>query len=128
MVKLKVRVRYEDRQASGHFSAGGVDTDYTRQRARYKMTLGVKTTSQDFYSDLAIAMGSAGRSDNATFGKSATSYNDKEIVYIKRAMLGWNAKEWLTLEAGRMDNPFWTHPAFMDADLGVEGLVEKDKY
>jgi len=123
-----VRVRFEDREASGHNLASGFENDYTRQRARYKMTLGVKTTSQDFYSDLAIAMGSGGRSDNATFGKSATSYNDKEIVYIKRAMLGWNAKEWLTLEAGRMDNPFWTHPAFMDADLGVEGLVEKVKY
>ena len=42
-----------------------------RSRQRYKITLGFKTKiSENWFTDLALAMGSKGRSDNATFGKS----------------------------------------------------------
>ena len=123
-----VRARYEQRLSSGHYAANATDDDYTRSRPRYKLTLGLKTETKDFYSDVAFVVGSGGRSDNATMGKSSTSYNDKEAVYLKRAMIGWKATDWLGIEAGRMDNPFVTHPAFWDADLGVEGLVEKFKF
>lgn len=104
------------------------NTDVSRDRARYKLTFGVKTKSGDFYTDLALAMGANGRSDNATFGKSASNLNDKEAILVKRAMVGWNATEWLTLEAGRMDNALYTTPMVWDADLTVEGLTEKVKY
>ena len=123
-----VRVRFEDRQGSGYSNSALVNNNQTRDRARYKITSGVKTESGDFYTDLAFAMGSGGRSDNATFGKTSGSLNDKETLYVKRAMIGYKATDWLTLEAGRMDNPLYTTPMVWDADLTVEGLSEKVKY
>ncbi len=125
-----IRVRYEDRSGTGIATAASPDVKETRERARYKMTLGVKTESGDWYSDLAIAMGANGRSDNATFGQSATTGNidNKDPVFIKRAMLGYKASDWLTLEAGRMNNPLYTTPMVWDADLSFEGLVEKINY
>ena len=119
-----IRVRYEDRSGTGTTTT--TEVDETRDRARYKMTLGVKTESGDWYTDLAIAMGANGRSDNATFGKSATTnINDKEALFIKRAMIGFKATDWLKVEAGRMNNPLYTTPMVWDADLNFEGLAEK---
>ena len=123
-----IRVRYEDRSGSGPVVANGVDVNSNIDRARYKMTLGVKTESGDFYTDLAMAMGASGRSDNATFGKTAGTLNAKEALFIKRAMIGYKATDWLTVEAGRMENPLYTTPMVWDADLTVEGLSEKFKY
>lgn len=124
-----VRVRYEERSGNGINTTNSVAIDENRDRARYKMTLGVKTESGDWYTDLALAMGANGRSDNATFGKAATAnINDKEALYIKRAMVGYKATDWLTLEAGRMTNPLYTTPMVWDADLTFEGLTEKVKF
>jgi len=124
-----IRVRYEDRQGSGIDATSNVSTDSTKQRNRYKLTLGVKTESGAWYSDLAMAMGAGGRSDNATFGKSGTAtLGDKEALYIKRAMVGFKATDWLTLEAGRIENPLYTTPMVWDADLTWEGVVEKAKF
>ena len=128
-----IRLRYENRQGSGVgdiAKQGSGSIDETRERARYKLTLGVKTESGPFYTDLALAMGAGGRSDNATFGKSATggSIDDKETAYIKRAMIGWKATEWLTLEGGRTNNPLYTTPMVWDADLNFEGVNEQAKF
>lgn len=136
-----MRVRYEDRKGTGIATAATIPAltpvDVNRGRARYKLTLGVKTTSGDFYSDVALAMGANGRSDNATFGTTSDNTakaggvgtpNDKQTAYIKRAMVGYNATDWLTLEAGRMDNPLYTTPMVWDADLTMEGFAEKFKY
>lgn len=126
-----IRVRYEDRRGTG---VSGTTTpvagvDETRERARYKMTLGVKTEAGPWYTDLALAMGANGRSDNATFGKSASAnIDDKEAVFIKRAMVGFKATDWLVVEAGRMNNPLYTTPMVWDADLNFEGLAEMAKF
>ena len=126
-----IRLRYEDRSGSGiQANTTGINVDEQRDRARYKVTLGVKTEAGDWYTDLALAMGGTGRSDNATFGRSATNgdIDNKETVFIKRAMIGWKATDWLTLEAGRMNNPLYTTPMVWDADLNFEGLAEKVNY
>ena len=126
-----IRIRYEDRSGTGvATSLTGVNVDEQRDRARYKVTLGVKTEAGDWYTDLALAMGVKGRSDNATFGQSATGgdIGNKEQVFIKRAMIGWKATDWLALEAGRLNNPLYTTPMVWDADLNFEGLVEKVNY
>lgn len=128
-----VRVRAEYRDGSGQVLAAPFPTpatksvDQDRTRDRYKITMGVKTTSGDFYSDIAFAMGSGGRSDNATFG-STNGANNKEALYVKRAMLGWNATDWLALEAGRLANPLYTTSMVWDGDLTVEGLAEKANF
>ena len=127
-----VRVRYEDRSGTG--VAGSTATqagiNENRDRARYKVTLGAKTESGAWYSDIALAMGANGRSDNATFGTNGNdgNINKKEIAYIKRAMVGYKATDWLTLQAGRMENPLYTTPMVWDADLTVEGLSEQVNY
>jgi len=128
-----VRVRAEYRDGSGQVLAAPFPTpatdsvDQERTRDRYKLTFGVKTTAGDFYSDLAFAMGAGGRSDNATFG-STNGANNKEALLVKRAMLGWNLTDWLTLEAGRLANPLYTTSMVWDGDLTVEGLAEKANF
>lgn len=128
-----VRVRAEYRDGSGQVLAAPFPTpatdsvDQERTRNRYKLTFGVKTTAGDFYSDLAFAMGAGGRSDNATFG-STNGANNKEALLVKRAMLGWNATDWLTLEAGRLANPLYTTSMVWDGDLTIEGLAEKANF
>jgi len=122
-----IRARYEMRS--------GEDTknfSEDRDRGRYKLTFGATTTSGDFYSDLAFAMGSGGRSDNATFGGNSNATgaatnggNVKEALFVKRAMLGWKATDWLAIEAGRIANPLYTTPMVWDGDLTFEGLAEK---
>ena len=137
-----IRVRYENRDNGASavgdtFGAAAADTHAAvshtgLSRARYKLTLGVLTNAGDWYSDLALAMGAKGRSDNANFGhtSSATSQeiDGKETLFVKRAMLGWKATDWLSIEAGRMTNPLYTSSMVWDADLNVEGLAEKFKY
>ena len=125
-----IRIRYEQREGSGVGILSTNNVDANRDRPRYKLTLGVKTETGDWYTDLALAMGTGGRSDNATFGKSTTagSIDDKEALFVKRAMIGWKATDWLALEAGRMNNPLYTTPMVWDADLNFEGLAEKVNY
>jgi hypothetical protein len=125
-----IRLRGEHREGTGVVTTSAAQVDSSRDRARYKLTFGVKTNAGDFYTDLALAMGQTGRSDNASFGKNPATagLNEKENILVKRAMVGWNATDWLTLEAGRMENPLYTTPMVWDADLTVEGLTEKVKY
>ena len=60
-----IRVRQEWRSADEYGGNDSVD----RSRQRYKVTLGFKTKiSENWFTDLALAMGSKGRSDNATLG------------------------------------------------------------
>lgn len=120
-----IRVRGERRD--GENAAGA---DGTRDRARYKLTFGIKTKANDFYTDLALAMGAGGRSDNATFAGDSNfnSLNDKESLFVKRAMIGWNVTDWLNLEAGRINNPLYTTSMVWDGDLTFEGLAEKAKF
>ncbi len=119
---------YGDIRARAEYREGEDDransVKQERTRTRYKLTFGATTTSGDFYSDLAFAMGSGGRSDNATFG-STNGANNKDALLVKRAMLGWNITDWLAVEAGRIANPLYTTPMVWDGDLTVEGLAEK---
>ena len=133
-----IRVRYEDRtnDAGTGFGAANVGTKTPANisetklgRARYKMTLGVKTESGDWYSDLAFVMGAKGRSDNADFGANTSNEIDsKQAIQLKRAAVGYKATDWLTVEAGRKGNPLYTSSMVWDADLNVEGLAEKVNY
>ncbi|ACT48589.1 putative porin [Methylotenera mobilis] len=121
-----IRVRVEQRNGE---DVAGKEQDRTRDR--YKLTLGVKTESGNFYTDLALAMGQHGRSDNATFGSASggsNGSNTKEAAYIKRAMVGYKATDWLALEAGRVANPLYTTQMVWDSDLTFEGLVEKANF
>jgi Putative porin len=130
-----VRVRAEQRESTSALTnaipAVGSAHDYTNTKSRFKVTMGVKTEAGDWYGDLAFATGADGRSDNANFGivtQASGKANQKATVYVKRAMVGYKATDWLTVEAGRMENPLYTTPMIYDADLNPEGLVEKFKF
>ena len=52
-----------------------------RSRQRYKITLGFKTKiSENWFTDLALAMGSKGRSDNATLGSGGIKVTKKNSL------------------------------------------------
>ena len=124
-----MRVREEYR--AGHDTgAGALQNKEVRDRLRYKLTFGVKSNAGDFYSDIAFAMGAGGRSDNSTFGNGngTNGANNKETLFVKRAMLGWNVTDWASLEAGRIANPLYTTEMVWDKDLTMEGLAEKLNY
>ena len=119
-----IRVRHEWRSADEYGGNDSVD----RSRQRYKVTLGFKTKiSENWFTDLALAMGSKGRSDNATLGGGGYA-EAKEEIFVKRAMLGWNPTAWLTLQAGRIKNPLYTKPMIWDKDLTWDGVSWKTKY
>jgi polyhydroxyalkanoate synthesis regulator phasin len=131
-----VRARYERRDQDN------VNTGLNQEvnRSRYKFTLGAETTAGNWYSDIAFAASSNGRSDNVTFGDGGLgtstaggdwgmSAKDKGAVYVKRAMIGWNPTPWLAVEAGRMKNPLYSVNAMVfDYDIVMEGAQEKLKY
>jgi hypothetical protein len=123
-----IRVRGESRKAVGIFGANGIIGKEDLTRGRYKVAFGIETKSGDWYTDLSLAGGATGRSDNLNFATSATAYNTKQNLLVRTAMIGWKATDWLTLEAGRTKNPFYTTPMVWDADYTVEGIVEKANF
>ncbi len=132
-----IRARYERRDGDV-VSNNNINSD--SNRARYKITLGVETTSGQWYSDLALALSSNGRSDNVSMGDGlgigtlGTSdqgafTKEKNGIYLKRAMFGYKPTEWLAVEAGRMKNPLYMVNAMVfDHDIVMEGAQEKLKY
>jgi hypothetical protein len=43
-------------------------------------------------------------------------------------MIGYKATDWLSIDAGRFENPLYTTPMVWDADLTWEGLAQKVKF
>ena len=121
-----IRVRYERRDADN--ASNG--TNWDNNRARSKIAFGVETNAGDWYSDLAFTMSDNGRSDNATFGKESMPGGKNEFaLYMKRAMIGYKATDWLSLEAGRMKNPLYMVNAMVfDHDIVMQGFNEKANY
>ena len=127
-----IRARYERRDGDV-IQTNGSTINSDSNRARYKITFGLTTNSGKWYSDFAMAMGDNVRSDNTSFGDNATAGDSgnktKSTLYAKRAMIGWNATDWLAIEAGRMKNPLYMVNAMVfDHDIVVDGLNEKLKY
>ena len=142
-----IRARYERRNIDVATTSAATDGQNSESnRSRYKFTFGVETKAGDWYTDLAFAASSNGRSDNVTFGdggigataSTATptvgtdkgmSPKDKGAVYVKRAMIGWNPTSWLAVEAGRMKNPLYmVNSMVFDHDIVMEGVQEKLNY
>src|SRR5665647_3164567 len=88
-----IRARYEHRDGEDSPAAPATAISEDRNRGRYKITLGVKTEATNFfYTDLALAMGALGRSDNATFG-TGNGNNAKDGLFVKRALIGWHGND-----------------------------------
>jgi hypothetical protein len=93
----------------------------------------LKTETKNAYSDFAMAMGSNVRSDNTSFGDNTTAGDTgsktASTLYVKRAMFGYKATDWLSVEVGRMANPLYMVNAMVfDHDIVMDGAQEKLKY
>tara|TARA_B110000003_G_scaffold131311_1_gene133433 strand:+ start:13780 stop:15174 length:1395 start_codon:yes stop_codon:yes gene_type:complete len=125
-----IRARQEWRQGEEYTTPANAwqRDSVDRSRQRYKITLGVKTViTNDWYTDLAFAMGSKGRSDNATLGGGGYE-ESKQTLYVKRAMIGWKPTKGIALEAGRIKNPLYTKAMVWDKDLTWDGVSFKTKH
>jgi len=131
-----IRARYERRDGKGNATTNTTNIDTAEaNRTRFKTTLGINTKSGNWYSDWAMSISSKGTSDNVTFGDTSvaagTGMNAKtsSALYIKRAQIGYNVTDWLSIEAGRMANPLYSVNAMVfDRDIVFEGLQQKLKY
>jgi hypothetical protein len=127
-----IRVRYEERDASGQGSAHPTNSAYEKlNRDRYAWHLGLMTNSDnDFFSEIRFASGGNSRSPNQDFNTSATTgsgvapFAKAGAALVDRLWFGWKPTEWLTLDAGRMKNLFYTTSLVWDPDITPEGLVQ----
>ena len=127
-----IRVRYEGREAKGTGKTGADARQYLG-RGRYAWHLGLKTTSDnDFFTEIRFASNSSARSPNVDFApmnsNDGTNGKIKGAAFVDRAYIGWNATDWMTLIAGRQENPLYTTSLVWDGDITPEGFTEKFKY
>jgi polyhydroxyalkanoate synthesis regulator phasin len=127
-----VRARYEYRKADGISEATpNLSASDELDRARYAYHIGFKAQSDDFFTEFRLASNASSRSPNVDLAKSdANGTNSKTTgaVYVDRAYVGWNMAPWVTVIAGRMENPNYTSVLTWDKDITPEGLTEKFKY
>src|SRR5882672_2283626 len=101
----------------------GGPTDHNRER--FRLRFGVAATIQDFMVKFQMASGTGSQlSANQT---EQGQFNQKAL-WIDQAYLAWKAQEHITLQGGRMANPFWTVYAsdcMWDPDLNPEGYAQK---
>ncbi|OIQ80940.1 hypothetical protein GALL_373050 [mine drainage metagenome] len=130
-----IRVRYEYRKAQGNIAGSGNPGSQQLDRARYAWHLGLKTSSDnDFFTEIRFASSTNARSPNVDFstpiggtnGSNGPMYKEG-AAQVDRLSIGWNVADWLTLLAGRMQNPLYTTTLVWDPDLTPEGLAEQFK-
>lgn len=129
------RVRYEIRTAK----AGAPDTinspdDSTqRNRARYRLRLGLRgTLADDWFFGLRLETSTNPRSTNVTFGDDSSVNGpfskDSDRISVGQAYLGYKGLRDFTFTVGRMPNPFITTTMTWDPDINPEGLAEQWKH
>ena len=112
-----LRLRHDTLQEMG----GPTD----RNRERFRLRFGLVATIQDFMVKFQMASGTGSQfSANQT---ETGDFNQKSL-WIDQAYLAWKAQEHITLQGGRMANPFWlvyASDSMWDPDLNPEGYAQK---
>ncbi|MGH8092998.1 MAG: putative porin [Chthoniobacterales bacterium] len=130
------RVRYEVRSgetASPDTINSHGDT-YQRNRARYRLRLGLRgTLVDDWFFGVRLETSTNPRSTNVTFGDDTATgpgpfAKNSDSIGVGQAYLGYKGIRNLTLTAGKMANPFITTSMVWDPDINPEGLAEQYKY
>mgnify|MGYP005838849417 CR=1 FL=1 len=118
------RLRFEHR--GGEDGAGAGDDHLERNRWRYRLRLGTRWEFSDHLrAGLRVETGSGGRSSNVTFGDDAgPSGKESDRLFLGLLYLNWTPYEWLSVTAGRQENPLQTTSLVWDPDLTPEGLSE----
>ncbi len=132
-----LRLRYQYDQTDAQFarnsvlgSNGASPTDALpgaapnvtqRSRERFRLRLGADFKAGDsFFGGFGLATGQTTDSNFETYTSGFDNYN----IYINKAFVGWHGADWLTLIAGKQDNPFYTTDLVWDPDITPQGAVE----
>lgn len=120
-------VDYNEVNDNGGFDGSFLNTTEDRYRARMRMRLGVKArVSNDLTAGIRIASGNFRNpvSTNTTLGNDFGSY---ELVldqaYLKYVDQDSDQYPWLTLQGGRMPNPWFSTDLVWDTDLNFDGFA-----
>jgi hypothetical protein len=130
------RVRYEVRngQTAAPDPINPPGDTYQRNRARYRLRLGLKgTLMDDWFFGVRLETSSNPRSTNITFGDDTSAgpgpfAKNSDTISVGQAYFGYKGLPGLTLTAGKMPNPFVTSSMVWDGDINPEGLAEQYKY
>jgi hypothetical protein len=135
-----VRLRFEARDGSSPSPAAGLPAgtpatnDVSRERWRYAARIGIRgDLTDDWFYGLRLETGTNNRSSWVTFGNDTSfgvsgqgpSHKNDDGVEIGQVYLGWRTTPWLTLQAGKIPNPFYTTPMVWDPDIQPEALAER---
>lgn len=99
------------------------DNGNDRQRVRYRFRLRLNAEydfAGPFFGGFSLETGNDANGANQTFSNGFQDYD----IYISKVYLGWNATDWLTVIAGKQDNPFYTTNLVWDSDINPQGMVE----
>jgi hypothetical protein len=139
----EVRLRY----FTNIGEAAGLDAgDWgQRERLRYRFRLGADIKLQEnWFVGILLETGNVARSANVTLGENpyfakstppglhkdgtvATNINYGDTVFLGRVFLKYS-NDWLTVEGGKIPNPFVSSRMVWDPDLSPEGFAEQFKY
>jgi Putative porin len=108
-------------------SQGGpplLDTTENRWRVRLRARIGVDARIDDWLtSEIRLATGNDASpiSTNQTLGQSGPFA--KYALWLDRAFVKATPTDWMTINAGRMSNPFWTTDLIYYDDLAFDGFA-----
>lgn len=130
------RVRYEVRsgETARPDPINPAGDTYQRNRARYRLRLGLKgTLLDDWFFGIRLETSTNPRSTNVTFGDDTATgpgpfAKNSDTISVGQAYFGYKGFKGLTLTAGKMPNPFVTSSMVWDGDINPEGLAEQYKY
>lgn len=63
-----------------------------------------------------------------SFGSIVTSVNFQDALFFGQVYMKYTPFDWVTLEGGKIPNPYVTTPMVWDPDIYPEGLAEQFKY
>jgi hypothetical protein len=134
-----LRLRYESRDGYSSSPAVGfagtpATNDVGLERWRYAARIGIRgDLTDDWFYGFRLETGNNPRSTWVTFGGdtnfaasgSGPSTKTGDNINVGQVYLGWRTTDWLTLQAGKMPNPFYTTPMVWDPDIQPEALAER---
>jgi hypothetical protein len=134
-----LRLRYESRAGESNIpSAGsglpGNPDSISRERFRYAFRIGIRGDLTDnWFYGVRLETSTSPRSSWVTLGGEQAfttsgggpSSKAQDLINVGQAYLGWRATPWLTLQAGKMPNPFYTTPMMWDPDIVPEAVAER---
>ena len=130
------RVRYEVRngQTAAPDAINPHGDTFQRDRARYRLRLGLRgTLADDWFFNIRLETSTNPRSTNVTFGDDTAVgpgpfAKNSDSINVGQVYFGYKGFKGLTLTAGKLQNPFVTTSMVWDPDINPEGLSEQYKY